>query len=621
MAEITIDDIAPRRVYAVGSTPTTAFAVPFVFFSSTDLRVYVGGDLLDLGDDYTVVGAGVQAGGTVTLADAVTDTTVAIVRRVPVDRLTDFPAAGPFKIPALNRELDRLVAMLQQAETDMLRSLRLPEDEDLETGALPSLVSRAGRALGFDADGAPVASLSTMEAIDGVVAAGVAAGKVIATVPPVTSDGTLTEVPTGYTLSSAAQADVVVGGLNQAGRFTVGASSGGVEGSSVYFPEAVPLNVDVAIRILGVSPDAPGTGDVAYTPALPLGVTASGGSSVNSAAVDHVHPRPSAADVGAAAASHTHATATTGAAGFMSAADKTKLDGLGGSSVTSVAGKTGAVTLVVGDVSGAAPLASPTFTGTPAAPTASPGTNTTQVSTTAFVQAAIAALVASSPAALNTLNELAAALGNDPNFATTVTNLLAGKAPLTSPALTGTPTAPTASQADNSTKIATTAYVDTGLALKAPLASPTLTGTPAAPTAAVGTNTTQLATTAFVNAQAEQVVVFCLSDETTALTTGTAKLTWRAPWAGVWTRIPTASLSTVSTSGLPTVDVNLNGTSILGTNKLSIDANEKTSVTAATATTVATSAFAADDEFTFDQDVAGTGAKGMKVTMYARRTA
>lgn len=74
-----------------------------------------------------------------------------------------------------------------------------------------------------------------------------------------------------------------------------------------------------------------------------------------------------------------------------------------------------------------APKASPTLTGTPKAPTAAAGNNTTQLATTAFVQAAIAALVNSSPGALDTLNELAAALGNDPNFATTMTNALAGK--------------------------------------------------------------------------------------------------------------------------------------------------------------------------------------------------
>jgi hypothetical protein len=110
-----------------------------------------------------------------------------------------------------------------------------------------------------------------------------------------------------------------------------------------------------------------------------------------------------------------------------------------------------------------APLASPALTGTPTAPTPTAGDNSTKLSTTAFVAAAIAALVNSSPAALDTLNELAAALGNDPNFATTITNALALKAPLASPALTGTPTAPTPTAGDNSTNIATTAFITTAL--------------------------------------------------------------------------------------------------------------------------------------------------------------
>ncbi|WP_177327841.1 phage tail protein, partial [Pseudomonas tussilaginis] len=74
-----------------------------------------------------------------------------------------------------------------------------------------------------------------------------------------------------------------------------------------------------------------------------------------------------------------------------------------------------------------APLASPEFTGTPKVPTAAVGANNTQAASTAFVKAALAALVGSSPEALDTLNELAAALGNDPNFAATMTNALAGK--------------------------------------------------------------------------------------------------------------------------------------------------------------------------------------------------
>jgi hypothetical protein len=78
-------------------------------------------------------------------------------------------------------------------------------------------------------------------------------------------------------------------------------------------------------------------------------------------------------------------------------------------------------------LAGKAPLASPALTGTPTAPTATGGTNSTQIATTAFVAAAITAVINGAPGALDTLNELAAALGNDGNFATTITNGLAEK--------------------------------------------------------------------------------------------------------------------------------------------------------------------------------------------------
>ncbi|HFV4182083.1 TPA: tail fiber protein, partial [Escherichia coli] len=106
-----------------------------------------------------------------------------------------------------------------------------------------------------------------------------------------------------------------------------------------------------------------------------------------------------------------------------------------------------------------APLASPVFTGTPTAPTASQGTNSTQIANTAFVKEAITALINGAPGTLDTLKEIAAAINNDPNYSTTINNALALKAPLASPALTGVPTAPTAAQGTNNTQIATTAYV------------------------------------------------------------------------------------------------------------------------------------------------------------------
>lgn len=122
---------------------------------------------------------------------------------------------------------------------------------------------------------------------------------------------------------------------------------------------------------------------------------------------------------------------------------------------------------VVADVTGAAPINSPTFTGTPSAPTAAGGTNTTQLATTAFVRAAITALIDSSPGTLDTLAELATALGNDPNFATTIATALGAKAPINSPTFTGNPAAPTATGGTNTTQIATTAFVAAALAGKA----------------------------------------------------------------------------------------------------------------------------------------------------------
>jgi hypothetical protein len=136
--------------------------------------------------------------------------------------------------------------------------------------------------------------------------------------------------------------------------------------------------------------------------------------------------------------------------------------------VLSVATKTGAVSLVVTDVSGAAPIVSPAFSGSVTAPTLAYGTNSIGVATTAFVQGE-----------------------------------------KVSPSFSGVPTAPTAGAGTNNTQIATTEYTDTAVsnlnsivtATYAPLVSPTLSGTPRSTTFAYGTNGTQIATTAFVQGE------------------------------------------------------------------------------------------------------------------------
>jgi hypothetical protein len=119
-------------------------------------------------------------------------------------------------------------------------------------------------------------------------------------------------------------------------------------------------------------------------------------------------------------------------------------------------------------------FASPAFTGISTAPTATAGTNTTQIATTQYVRTEVANLVNSAPGALDTLDELAAALGDDASFATTVTTSIGLKAPLDSPAFTGTVTGITKTMVGlgnvlNETKA--TAFT-----------SPTFTGTATIPT-------------------------------------------------------------------------------------------------------------------------------------------
>lgn len=113
------------------------------------------------------------------------------------------------------------------------------------------------------------------------------------------------------------------------------------------------------------------------------------------------------------------------------------------------------------------------------------------------------------------------------------------------------------------------------------------------------------------------IAVAC-SDESTAITTGTGKVTFRMPFAMTLTAVR-ASLSTASGGGtLVTIDINESGTSVLST-KLTIDNGEKTSTTAATAAVISDSALADDAEITIDFDQAGSGAKGVKVYLIGTR--
>lgn len=110
-------------------------------------------------------------------------------------------------------------------------------------------------------------------------------------------------------------------------------------------------------------------------------------------------------------------------------------------------------------------------------------------------------------------------------------------------------------------------------------------------------------------------LIVAASDESTAIGAGTNKVTFRAPYGMTLTAIR-ASLTTAQTSGSTfTVDVNVNGSTILST-KLTLDNGEKTSTTAATPAVISNPAINDDDEITVDVDAIGDGtAKGLKITL------
>jgi hypothetical protein len=107
---------------------------------------------------------------------------------------------------------------------------------------------------------------------------------------------------------------------------------------------------------------------------------------------------------------------------------------------------------------------------------------------------------------------------------------------------------------------------------------------------------------------------FAISDETTSITTGTAKLTFRMPYAFTLTSIR-GMLTGASSSGTVTIDVNDGGTTIMATDKIVIDQGEETTETAATPPALTDTALALDAEVTFDIDGAGTSAEGAKVCL------
>ena len=135
-----------------------------------------------------------------------------------------------------------------------------------------------------------------------------------------------------------------------------------------------------------------------------------------------------------------------------------------------------------------------------------------------------------------------------------------------------------------------------------------------------GAWTTKSITGAKIKKSVPAELIIACSDETTALTTGTAKVTFRMPYAMTLSSVRASLTGAGSTSGTTTIDINEGGTTILST-KLTIDYGEKTSTTASTPAVISDSALADDAEITIDIDAVTGGADetGLKVTLIGYR--
>lgn len=146
---LAINDTEARRQYTA-TNGQTQFTIPFEFFTASDIVVYVDG--VEQVSGYTVYGAGAEGGGYITFTSGRTaGEIVTLVRDIPVARSSDFPLSGPFSIEALNVELSRLTAIVQQLETVIQnRCLQLSAWDTAIGVTVPEVASRKGKLLKFD---------------------------------------------------------------------------------------------------------------------------------------------------------------------------------------------------------------------------------------------------------------------------------------------------------------------------------------------------------------------------------------------------------------------------------------------------------------------------------------
>lgn len=249
---MTVSNTTSRADYT-GNGVTTAFAVPFYFLDQTHLTVLrtviaTGvSTTLVLGTDYTVAGAGVPGGGTVTCTTAPTAAQrISILRNVPLTQLTDYVPNDPFPAESHERALDQLTMIAQQVNEVTSRAIRVASADPSAPGALPEAAARANKVLVFDSAGQP--GVSDAAALASVTAAA------YATVQEFTGDGTTQVFTLSSVPGSAAMVDVAVGGVVQSPTLDYD-----VVGATLSFFDAPPASSRIIARWITSSGTPPGT--------------------------------------------------------------------------------------------------------------------------------------------------------------------------------------------------------------------------------------------------------------------------------------------------------------------------------------------------------------------------
>lgn len=163
-------ELAPSRWSYIGNGATTGFAYTSRIFADSDLKVFIDGTLKTLVSDYSVTGAGSAGGGNVVLLNApASGGAVVIIRDVAATQGLDLASLGSFPAEENEKALDRLTVLAQQLEDAGERVLRQPDGDTANILPLPVKALRAGKVLGFDADGSPVVSSSSLASVDSIL--------------------------------------------------------------------------------------------------------------------------------------------------------------------------------------------------------------------------------------------------------------------------------------------------------------------------------------------------------------------------------------------------------------------------------------------------------------------